>query len=341
MLKHGLKQDLPESIALGRFFTGSLHYQRNDLDLAERFLVPVVGTADSVNRVVPSIITYFESSFVLSLTYQAMDRTKEASQIIESVIDYMLDIGNADLLELCQMFRADLALRQGHVAEAEIWVRKITHPPFAPVYRFFVPHLTLPKLLLARRTAKSLSEAGALLSRMVDYYASIHSTRVLIDVLVLQTLVHVARADEAQALDKLAEALSLAEPGGFIRPFLDQGLEMADLLGRLVKQNPTLEYARQILDAFGSGKTESFSDRSDDPNRPRSSLPDKPLIEPLTNREIEVLRMLAKGVRNNDIAESLFISPETVKRHLSTIYRKLDVKNRHQAVISAKSIGIL
>ena len=51
--------------------------------------------------------------------------------------------------------------------------------------------------------------------------------------------------------------------------------------------------------------------------------------------------MLAKGVSNNDIAESLFISPETVKRHLSTIYRKLDVKNRHQAVISAKSIGIL
>ena len=79
---------------------------------------------------------------------------------------------------------------------------------------------------------------------MYDYYTSIHSTRVLIDVLVLQALVHVAQGDESQALEKLAEALALAEPGGFIRPFLDQGPEMADLLGRLVKQNPTLAICR-------------------------------------------------------------------------------------------------
>ena len=64
---------------------------------------------------------------------------------------------------------------------------------------------------------------------MVDYYASIHSTRVLIDVLVLQALLHVAQGDESQALEKLVAALALAEPGGFIRPFLDQGPEMADL----------------------------------------------------------------------------------------------------------------
>ena len=61
----------------------------------------------------------------------------------------------------------------------------------------------------------------------------------------------------------------------------------------------------------------------------------------MTNREIEVLRKLATGMTNQQIADTLFISPETVKRHLSTIYRKLEVKNRHQAVVNAKSIGIL
>ena len=176
---------------------------------------------------------------------------------------------------------------------------------------------------------------------MTDYYASIHSTRVLIDVLVLQALVRLAQGDPSQALEKLAEAVALAEPGGFIRPFLDQGPETADLLDRLVKQNPSLSFAGLILAAFGSRKPEPSNNRSGDPNRPRSSLPDEPLIEPLTNREIEVLGMLAKGASNNDIAERLHISPETVKRHLSTTYRKLDVKNRHQAVVSAKSIGIL
>lgn len=341
LLKHGQKYDLPESIAFGRFFTGILHYQRNELNLAERLLAPVVGSPGAGEPAAPTIITRCQSSIALSLTYQAMGRANDAIEIIESVIGYMLETGNADLLEICQAFRADLALRQGHAAEADFWARKTTPTPLAPAFRFYNPHLTLPKILLGRRTAESLSEADTLLCRMVDFYASIHSTRVLIDVLVLQTLLRAARGDESEALEKLAQALALAEPGGFIRPFLDQGPEMADLLGRLVKQNPALKYAGQISAAFRSGKTESFSYRSDDPNRPRSSFPGESLIEPLTNREIEVLRMLAKGGSNNDIAGSLFISPETVKRHLFVIYRKLEVKNRHQAVISAKSLGIL
>jgi len=341
LLKHGQKHDLPETIAIGRFFNGILHYQRNDLDLAERFLAPVAGTPGTGKLIVPTVVTYCQSSFALSLTYQAMGRTEKASRIIESVIGYMLETGNADLIELCEVFRADLALRQGHVAEADLWARKASPIPLAPAYRFYTPHLTLPRVFLARRTAKSLSEANTLLSRMHDYYASIHSTRVLIDVLVLEARVHVAQGDESQALEKLAEALALAEPGGFIRPFLEQGPKMANLLGHLAKQNPRPGYAGRILEAFGSGKTESSGDRSDDRSRARSSLPDEPLIQPLTNREIEVLRKLAKGLSNNKIASSLFISPETVKKHLHNIFRKLDVKNRQQALISAKSIGIL
>ncbi|MGB5987281.1 MAG: hypothetical protein WBG37_18395, partial [Desulfobacterales bacterium] len=279
LLKHGQKHDLPETTAIGRFFTGIFYYQRNELDLAERFLAPVFATPGTGKLIVPTVVTYCQSSFALSLTYQAMSRATEADRVVESAIAYMLETGNADLMELCQVFRADLALRQGHVAEADLWARKAPPIPLAPAYRFYTPHLTLPKVLLARRTAKSLSEADALLSRMHDYYASIHSTRVLIDVLVLQALLHVAQDDESQALEKLMAALALAEPGWFIRPFLDQGAEMADLLGRLVKQNPTREYASRILEAFCSEKAESFSDRSDDPNRPRSSLPDAPLIE--------------------------------------------------------------
>ncbi|MEE4112432.1 MAG: LuxR C-terminal-related transcriptional regulator, partial [Desulfobacteraceae bacterium] len=138
-----------------------------------------------------------------------------------------------------------------------------------------------------------------------------------------------------------AEALALAELGRFIRPFLDQGPKMADLLSRLVKHRPTLQYAMRILETFENHGNVSFGNRSEDFAGSLSSLSNRPMIEPLTNREIEVLRMLSKGTSNNDIAQRLFISPETVKRHLSTIYRKLDVKNRQQALIRAKSIGIL
>ena len=180
-----------------------------------------------------------------------------------------------------------------------------------------------------------------MLSRMYDYYASIHSDRVLIDVLVSQAMVNAALGKTQQALEKLTEAIVLAEPSRFIRPFLDQGSEMMDLLSRMVKQNPKMAYAGHIIEAFISMKPGFSSNGTDDHNWSRSSVQGDPLTEPLTNREIEVLRMLNMVTSNKDTAQRLFISPETVKRHLSTIYHKLEVKNRQQALIRAKAIGIL
>jgi LuxR family maltose regulon positive regulatory protein len=80
---------------------------------------------------------------------------------------------------------------------------------------------------------------------------------------------------------------------------------------------------------------------SDDQSVHRSFLSNQALVEPLTNREIEILLILPKGLSNQEIAEMLFISPETVKRHLYNIYQKFDVKNRQQAIVKAKSLGIL
>ena len=223
LLKYGRKNGLAETIDNGIFFNGVFHYQRNELDLAERLLAPVAGVIGAGKLGIPSLAACYQSSFTLSLTYQALGRAEEASRVIESVTDYMLETGNADLMELCQAFRADLALRQGRFAEADLWVRMHTPPPLAPVYRIYIPQLTLPKVLLTRRTVESLEKADSLLSEIQAYYESIHSTRVLIDVFVLQALVHAAQGDKSHAVGKLADALVLAEPGGFIRPFLDQG----------------------------------------------------------------------------------------------------------------------
>ncbi|MFH1981351.1 MAG: LuxR C-terminal-related transcriptional regulator [Pseudomonadota bacterium] len=341
MLKHGQQQDLPETIVLGNFFSGIRHYQRNELDLAERFLASVVGTPGGGVNVIPSVVTHCQSAFALSLTFQAMGRAKEAGDLLESLTGTMLETGNADLLELCKVFRADLALRQGRVAEADLWAQTHSHPPLAPAFRFYTPQLILPRVLLAGRTTKGLREADALLSRMIDYYTAIHSTRVLIHVFILKAMVHAAQGDESQAFEKLAAALTLAEPGGFIRPFLDQGSEMAELLGRFIKKNPALQYAGQIFEAFGGAKTGLFGRRADDRNKPGATIPEPGHMEPLSNREIEVLKMLATGLSNNEIAEGLFIAPDTVKKHLSTIYRKLDVNSRQKAVVKAGSIGIL
>lgn len=341
VLKHGQRSGLPETVVYGHFFSAILHYQRNELVMAERSLLAITGPTESRDRAIPSIVTHCQASFALSLTYQAMGRDQEAGKVVEALIDSMLEAGNTDLLEICRVFRADLALRQGHFAEADLWARTHTPIPLLPVYRFYTPQLVLPKVFLARRTAQSLSAAESLLSEMHAFFSSIHCLRVLIDVCILQSLVYAAQGNASMATAKLVDALALARPGGFVRPFLDSGPELLDLLGRIVPQNPSLRYAGRILEAFGSCRSDLTRDRTNGNHPSRSSSHGDALMSPLTNREIEVLRMLGKGASNQAIGQSLYISPQTVKRHLSTIYSKLEVKNRIQATIRARSIGIL
>ena len=102
----------------------------------------------------------------------------------------MLESGNPDLLEVCQAFRAELALRLANVAEADVWFENHTQKPPAPDYRFYMPHLTPSRVLVARRTAESLRQADGILARLYDYHAGIHNTRTLIDIRALQTLLY-------------------------------------------------------------------------------------------------------------------------------------------------------
>lgn len=341
LLKHGLENNLPETSFISRFFSGTLCYQQNHLDLAERFLSTVSTFPVTGELAFPSIVIYCQSSFALSSTYLAMGRVGEADQIIESVTGYMLESGNADLLELCQAFQADLALRMGKIAEADLWRRNHTLKPLTPAYRFYTADLTLPRMLLAKRTANSLDEADRILCQLHTYHAATHNTRMVIEILVLQALLQALREEQAKAFATLTEVLALAEPGRIIRPFLDMGSEMADLLGCLLKHNPSLNFAGQIYEAFGSKNNTIYIKQDDDGSTLRPSPSADFYIPPLTNREIEVLKILASGMSNTEIGDTLYISPETVKRHLSTIYQKLEVKNRHQAIMIGKSMGIL
>jgi LuxR family maltose regulon positive regulatory protein len=159
----------------------------------------------------------------------------------------------------------------------------------------------------------------------------------LINVLTLQTLLNDAAGEEAKALSVLKEAVLLAQPGKFTRPFLDLGPKMFDLLFRLSRTNIAVKFVGQLLAAF----RQEGADRTY-PAAAASKLPKSPtLVEPLTTREREILSLLAKGLPNKHIAEKLFISPETVRRHNSNIYSKLNVHNRYEAVERAHAIGLL
>ena len=117
---------------------------------------------------------------------------------------------------------------------------------------------------------------------------------------------------------------------------------MADLLKQLIEQNVAVDYIGRILDAFKEDEHRATQDESDQlTSPPPLPLSTQPLVEPLTNRELEILDLLAQRFQNKEIAEKLFISPETVKKHLNNIYGKLSVSNRRHAVEQVRDLGIL
>jgi LuxR family transcriptional regulator, maltose regulon positive regulatory protein len=158
--------------------------------------------------------------------------------------------------------------------------------------------------------------------------------RLLTESLLLSALAHQKRGDLPRALNSFERALRLAEPGGYMRLFLDEGLPIRPLLQAAVERNITVEYARKLLAALEDAA------RSNTTAAPSTEKQTK-LVEPLTDREIELLRLIAAGLSNQEIAERLFISLPTVKWHISNIFSKLGVRSRTQAVVLATSLGVL
>ena len=159
---------------------------------------------------------------------------------------------------------------------------------------------------------------------------------------VLQALAHSIRNEDQKALTVLAQAVHLAEPEGFIRTFVDEDTAMATLLSRLRVQErrkgPT-PYLDTLLAAFSPGSAIHEPPRQSDQSTGRNT--EQPLVEPLSERELEVLHLLASGYSNQEIAEVLVIALDTVKRHVTHIFEKLGVHNRVQAVARARALGLL
>ncbi len=144
----------------------------------------------------------------------------------------------------------------------------------------------------------------------------------------IQALRALALSDPDAALDALQQALNLAEPEGYVRLFLDLGEPMQALLKRVAARGIAPRYVSRLLAAF-------------DPSRQVASKTPQPLIEPLTDRELEVLHLLAEDLSNREIGERLFISLPTVKSHTRNIYGKLGVNDREEAVTRGQALGIL
>jgi LuxR family maltose regulon positive regulatory protein len=212
-------------------------------------------------------------------------------------------------------------------------------------------YLALARLCLVKR---DLETAATLLGRMLAWAEAAKQQLWVIRVLVLQALLDQIRGERQQSLQSLGRALRLAEPQGIIQVFVDEGEPMQDLLQQRIQPGVHPEYSRRLLEAFPGSRKElprvaevctgahalTAPERETDVSRPTQP-GSETLIEPLSEREMEVIRLIFEGYSNKEIAQKLYISLRTVKYHTTNIYAKLGVSGRTQAVFRARELGLL
>ncbi len=254
-------------------------------------------------------------------------------------------------------------LAHGQLTEAQRWVseRGLTIDDDLSFLREF-EHITLVRVLIAQSRNEQSDNAH---HQVIDFLERLlHAAEVgermgsLIEILILQALTHASQGDIPAALVPLERALTLAEPEGYVRIFVDEGPPMARLLRQLLTQfsgqnsseavvHGTIpDYVNVLLAAFEfeelENKEQENSANSTLPQvSPGSASPAHPLIEPLSQREIEVLHLIAQGLSNREIGERLFLSVNTVKGHNRIIFGKLQVQRRTEAVARAREMGLI
>jgi LuxR family maltose regulon positive regulatory protein len=191
--------------------------------------------------------------------------------------------------------------------------------------------LVLGRLLVLQGRS---SEALNVLGNLLELARQLERTDMIIEIQILRALAFQAVSDNTRALNALTEALTLAEPGGFIRIFIDEGEPMVRLLKQAASYNVSPDYTAKLLAACGETDLVELKIK-------HSSSPTQSLIEPLSGRELDVLRLLATGMSNPEIADELIIAVSTVNSHCKSIYSKLGVHKRWDAVQRGKELDLI
>ncbi len=326
-LKIASKIQLWHSISEAHYLSGIVHYLRNEIDIAEVHLSFLVD-----NRLFCDPIFVTQGACILTRIYHTQRQHEKASEVFSLALSQFEEIQNTYSLDILRAFQVELALDQDDLGLARRLYQAVNRSFEPPVWYYYIFQLTPVKLWLAEGSAKSLEKALATIERLNQQVLSLNRRPQYIEILALQSLVYQARGEQQKADESLNAALRLGEPGGFIRCFVDLGAPMANLLQRFSEQqagDTHAGYIQQILAVFPNSQPS------------QAAATQVQLDEPLTQREMEVLSLLAQRLSNKEIAAKLVISPRTVKRHTLNIYHKLAVNRRQAAVEKASALGIL
>jgi LuxR family maltose regulon positive regulatory protein len=314
------------------YFLGLVHYYRNDLQKAEQYFLPVLLHPQQVQTLI-----YIQGMAALALIYQARGEAAKSNELAETLASFSLEMSIPFQASVASALRAELDMRQGNLAAAARWADLYKIPSVLRLPFLYATPITYVQVLLAQDTPLSRKKASTALAKLRKTFTADHQTRLLISVFGLQALLSQAEGKETRALKEMEKAVALAEPGGFIRNFLDLGVAAKPLLARLKKQGTAPAYLDRILSAFEEEDARKKPIRSEK----IGANPDLPSELGVTAREMEVLQLLEKRFTDREIAEALFISKETVHSHIAHLGDKLNARGRRAIVQAANELGLL
>lgn len=312
---------------------GMLSIERNDLDTAKQHLHKCeelgaqAGLPDWKYRL---SIVQAKVNEIQGNPDGALDFLQEAEQLYYR--SPLPDVRPVSAL------RTRIWVKQGRLNEALGWIREkgLSVDDDLSFMREF-EHITLARVLIAEfqlnHANRHILEALELLERLLKAAEDGGRTGSLIEIIILQALAHQAQEKLSSAPAALARALSLAEPEGYIRIFVDEGESLRELLIRLKAQGTgTNAYIEKLLTAFSQSATIPQSEIENQKTK---------IVDPLSPRELEVLHLIAQGLSNDEISKRLFLALSTVKGHNLKIFGKLGAKSRTEVVARARELGLL
>ena len=325
LLEISLSFDIAWSQSFARYFLGLKHFECNELESAVAQLEIIV---DEPHRF--PIQNVMHCSILQSLSYTGLGQPERAVEIANSANSLALESGNRPFVDLTAAFQADLDLRQGRIAQALNWLRTFQLSVPHVFHRYYNSEFTAIRAATAGNLDHLSTTLQELLETIESWMNRSNHRRLRIDLLGTKSLIANRESDKDSAIAHLRKAVEIGQPGQIIRPLADLGTEIVGLLNRLDPDDEGQDYIEKIIHTIQADVKGTMQ------NPGIVNLPDS-----LSPREIQVLELLSAELTNKEIAERLYLSAGTVKRHAHNIYSKLSVNGRRAAVAKGIQLGIL
>jgi LuxR family maltose regulon positive regulatory protein len=300
-------------------------YQRNEIEEA----VYYVSRGIELCHWIPETMVALSVRHGLPLFNDFQGKAGTISQVVNQLEKIAIAASSANIADILKAWLARLSLMRGDLSAADRWAasQKIgVNLKDLPELWLEYAYLTIVRLHIAHSDIDGLPE---ILERLLQKAEAEERTGSVIEISILQAIALYAQSNIQKALNALEHALVLAEPEGYVRVFIDEGSQMYNLLRDAATHGIASGYVSKLLVVMReSGQRELPS-------------AEQPLTEPLTERELQVLELIASGLSNRETAETLFVTEGTIKKHLNNIFGKLNVKSRTQVIERARQLKIL